>query len=311
MNPKVSIIMPVYNSEKFLKTAIDSVEKQTLQDVELICVDDGSTDNSLEILKKCSDSNPRIKVHSQKNQGSGSARNLALEYATGDFIVFLDSDDYYVDNTCLEKMYATAITKGVKVIGGLRQYDDNGVIKDANLYKELIKKHPDGSYVKYSDNQTDYHYTNYMYSRQLLVENNLKFPSYRRFQDPPFFVKTMIAAGIYYVIPTVTYCYRKSYKDIEWNEEKITGMLSGILDNIIISKNMQYYKLYWTCFQRINKEYAKVIRKYLSYESVDDILQTINEQIDLSLIRKNFPDCPSTYSIYVSKGHSDNLGNCI
>lgn len=89
--PKVSVIMPVYNTEKYVKGAIQSIRDQTLTDFELIVINDGSTDNSLHLIKTIPDS--RIRVFSQENAGQGAARNHGLQYARGEYIYFMDSDD--------------------------------------------------------------------------------------------------------------------------------------------------------------------------------------------------------------------------
>lgn len=90
---KVSVIMPVYNSAIYLKDALNSLKNQTLKEMEFICVNDGSTDNSLEILKKFARDDSRFKIINQKNQGTGKSRNNALKSAKGEYIAFMDSDD--------------------------------------------------------------------------------------------------------------------------------------------------------------------------------------------------------------------------
>ncbi|MFQ9316546.1 conserved hypothetical protein [uncultured Dysgonomonas sp.] len=97
--PKVSIIIPVYNTESFVEEAIKSVLVQTLTEIEVIVVDDGSTDSSLEIIKTLADTDSRIKVFSQENQGQSVARNLGLSIAKGQYIYFMDSDDMISQNT--------------------------------------------------------------------------------------------------------------------------------------------------------------------------------------------------------------------
>ena len=90
----ISIIVPVYNVEAYLPQCLDSLINQTYQDLEIICVNDGSTDGSLEILQKYQSKDKRIKVVSQKNQGLSGARNTGISQATGEWIMFVDSDDY-------------------------------------------------------------------------------------------------------------------------------------------------------------------------------------------------------------------------
>lgn len=98
MEPKVSIIMPIYNAEKFLPDTLNSVINQTFKNIEIICVDDGSTDNSVRILKEYSQKDSRIRILQQKNQYAGIARNNGLAHATGDYVMFLDSDDLFEKN---------------------------------------------------------------------------------------------------------------------------------------------------------------------------------------------------------------------
>lgn len=96
---KFSIVIPVYNSGKYLNECLDSVINQTFKDIEIICIDDGSTDNSLSILKEYEEKDKRIKVFSQEHRGVGAARNYGMELAKGEYINFLDSDDKISANT--------------------------------------------------------------------------------------------------------------------------------------------------------------------------------------------------------------------
>lgn len=105
--PSISIILPVFNGESYVRDTIDSILGQTFSDFELICVDDGSTDGSLKILESISASDPRVTVLTQKNQGPGAARNKGLDAATGSYVAMLDADDLYSENL-LEKLYSKA-----------------------------------------------------------------------------------------------------------------------------------------------------------------------------------------------------------
>ena len=101
---KITIVIPVYNTEKYLDQCIESVRGQRYQEWEIIAIDDGSTDASLEILKKYRELDSRITIHEQSNQGAGPARNYGIKNARGDYIAFLDSDDYWADERCLDKL---------------------------------------------------------------------------------------------------------------------------------------------------------------------------------------------------------------
>ncbi len=104
MIPKVSIIIPVYNVEKYLKECLNSVVNQTLKEIEIICVDDGSTDNSLSILEEYAKKDNRINLLKQENSGAGAARNKGLDSARGEYIYFLDSDDF-LELNAIEILY--------------------------------------------------------------------------------------------------------------------------------------------------------------------------------------------------------------
>ena len=92
--PKVSIIIPVFNVEMYLKECLDSVLGQTLKDIEVICVDDGSTDASPQMLREYAEKDERLKIIYQENKGAGTARNVGMKEARGKYLFFMDSDDY-------------------------------------------------------------------------------------------------------------------------------------------------------------------------------------------------------------------------
>jgi glycosyltransferase involved in cell wall biosynthesis len=116
---KVSVVIPVYNTEKYVAATLHSIMEQDLKDIEVIVVDDGSTDNSYTILKTISIQDNRIRLLQQRNQGQGAARNLGMKYATGEYIYFMDSDDLLSRNavmtSCLEIRLVNAI-KNAKLI---------------------------------------------------------------------------------------------------------------------------------------------------------------------------------------------------
>ena len=107
--PKVSVIIPVFNTEKYLRKCLNSVCNQTLKDIEIICVNDSSTDDSLEILKEYAAKDERIKlINFIENKGAAAARNAGIDIARGEYIGFVDCDDY-IDLDFYEKLYSKAI----------------------------------------------------------------------------------------------------------------------------------------------------------------------------------------------------------
>lgn len=125
--PKISVIIPVYNAEKYVKIAIQSILKQNFFDFEIICIDDGSIDNSLNICKREASYDDRIIVLEQKNQGVSSARNKGIKIAKGKYIIFLDSDDYYAENS-LNIMYKDIEEANVDAVIYNHFYDYDGKI---------------------------------------------------------------------------------------------------------------------------------------------------------------------------------------
>lgn len=113
--PSISVILPVFNGEDYILDTLDSILNQSFTDFELICVDDGSTDSSPQILEQISKRDPRVSVIAQSNQGPGAARNKGLDHASGTYVVMLDADDRY-SHTLLEKLYNRAVAVDADVV---------------------------------------------------------------------------------------------------------------------------------------------------------------------------------------------------
>ncbi|MDD4819459.1 MAG: glycosyltransferase [Flavobacteriales bacterium] len=141
--PIVSVIIPVYNTENYLREAIYSIENQSLTDIEIIAVNDGSTDSSLSILNEMAEKDPRIKVLSQKNAGQSTARNTGFDIATGRYVYFMDSDDI-LEHTALEKCFAKCEENNLDVVTfdaltfGKSGYFDDNHYKRCHLLKDTI-----------------------------------------------------------------------------------------------------------------------------------------------------------------------------
>lgn len=118
---KISVIIPVYNSVPWLRRCLESVICQTLKEIQVICIDDGSTDESPRILAEYEQKDNRIFVITQKNEGPSSARNRGLEMAEGKYIYFLDSDDW-IEHFCLEKAYTMAEANALDIVYLMDKY---------------------------------------------------------------------------------------------------------------------------------------------------------------------------------------------
>ena len=204
--PKISIIVPVYNAEKYLSQCLDSCINQTLKDIEIICIDDGSTDNSLQLLKDYAKKDKRIVVLTQSNQKQGAARNKALKQAKGDFVLFVDSDDYIREDTC-EKLYTHILSNQLDMLmfSGWNVDEKQKELKQNNYWQySYCPKNFSTTKFSFEDCKSFVHKLPVsaclcMYNRLFLVSNEIDFPEKVYFEDNVFFVKAitkMRQAGI-------------------------------------------------------------------------------------------------------------------
>lgn len=213
--PAISIVMPVYNAEPWLRDCLDSILAQIFTDWECICVDDGSNDGSPAILDEYASKDSRFRVIRQKNEGPGPARNHALDLAKGRFVCFMDPDDKYPSNSALEKLFAAVSGSGCDVAGGVVT-----LVSDSGESMGHAKSFGTGV-IPYRETQQQYNYQAYLFSRKLIEAEHIRFPNLRRRQDPPFFVAAMIAAGSCCYIPEPVYEYRlrTSRPKIDWTAD--------------------------------------------------------------------------------------------
>ena len=184
--PKVSVVIPVYNVEEYLGECLGSVLGQSLGDIEVLCVDDGSTDGSAKILANYAAKDTRVKVFRQANSGAAVARNRALDEATGEFVVFMDPDDYYPDNGVLEKLYRAVSESGCDMAAGMmrRVPEDDPRAAKFNAGFAMTKAFPHLGTVTLDEHQSPFRYTCYIYRHSFLDAQGIRFPTWRRFQDP-------------------------------------------------------------------------------------------------------------------------------
>jgi glycosyltransferase involved in cell wall biosynthesis len=260
---KISIIIPVYNAAAFIGESLESVRKQTLKELEIICINDGSTDKTEAIILEARQKDPRIVLLQQKNAGSGAARNHGLSVATGEYIAFLDGDDWYPEDTTLETLYKAASKNGVDIAGGsfVRHFADGRVMKKFDgIFSAYTFETRE--IVRFADYQFDYGYHRFLYKRAMLEEHRIDFPSYKRFQDPPFFVRAMIAAKTFYSIPDFVYAYRKGHQVIKWDPVRVEGVILGLTDNLLMSRAEGLLRLHNLTYVRFVTEFLDIILKH-------------------------------------------------
>ena len=213
----VSVIIPVYNVEKYLRQCLDSVCNQTLADIEIICVNDGSTDKSLDILKEYSEIDERITIISQENRGLAASRNVGLKNASGRYVYFLDSDDY-IDLECLEKLFKNAISNGSDaVLFKFQKVDDFKNVHKRGIEFRIDKIFGDIDYDDFTFTYGDVrrHVMNSafsaclkLYKREFIEQ--FEFPLGLNFEDVPVHVKVMLNAEKLSFVPEFLYYYRSN-----------------------------------------------------------------------------------------------------
>lgn len=259
----ISVIIPVYNSEKYLCRCLDSVIEQSLKDIEIICINDGSTDNSLYLLQKYSKQDDRLKIYNQENQGAGAARNKGMKLAAGKYIAFADPDDFYPDKDVLSDLYRAIENNKVNIAGG-------GLIEflpDLRYRKEYaeqeLKTFKKDCIVKYSDYQYDYFFQRFIYSRKFLIQHEIEFPLYRRQQDIVFFVKAMIKAKKFYALKRTSYCYRVDYKLKLRSKQEMAETVE--VTQALLHMCREY---------KLRKLYNRILKRYI-FQKIEQILVEI------------------------------------
>lgn len=200
-NIKVSVVMPIYNAYNYLRPAIDTVLGQTLTEIELICVDDGSTDNTLEVLKEYQAADSRVRIVTENNAGPSIARNKGLSRARGRYVMFLDADDFY-DANMLEKLYNLAERDRLDIaVCKFDIYNTKKAKYEDNIRSDHGEIFEEGKVVSHSDypdvilSCTTGYIWNKLFLKEFLVEKKLAFdPELRVFEDTHFVVTALSLA---------------------------------------------------------------------------------------------------------------------
>lgn len=293
LNPKVSIIVPVYNSEKYLEECLDSLINQTLKDIEIICVDDGSTDSSPEILKLYSKVDERIKIITQENKDVGAARGAGLKIAKGEYIAFCDNDDWLVMDA-LEKVYGTAKSND----------SDISIFKVVFYYQDTDSYYYPPSYdlKTYFDEGIDFNNFTFkaidikdqvlnnafapwfkIYKSEFLNSYDFYFKENITYPDVPFHVQVLLRAKNISYCDEYLYYYRRDHPEstllISSKNDRIFDIFQIIdeVDNFLLENNLKEdYKKEFSIFvlnqmnywfnkshPDIREDFYKLAKKYI------------------------------------------------
>ena len=283
--PKISLIIPVYNTEKFLERALKSVEKQTFKYFETIIVNDGSTDKSYQIIEKFAQNNENVTVITQENQGLSAARNAGIKKARGEYIAFLDSDDFLTP-TFLSSLYRLASKNNADIACCAYKlyYDKSGF----NIYmpftaktKVYSKRQALGKLVS---DITFHHFAwNKIYRRTLFTEHNIYFPS-MYYEDISTTPKLFFFANKVAVTSRPLYFYRRHPSSMiaSMTDKKINDFIKslGIMRNCLELHNVyKYYKLRFLLYAyRLKIEvFYCIFREHLAKSSLKGFLLNLKK----------------------------------
>lgn len=271
-SPKISVIIPIHNSALYLRRCLNSVCNQTLSDIEIICIDDCSTDESAEILQEYK--NLTI-LRFGKNQGSAAARNAALAIAKGEYLAFVDSDDE-IDLNFLEKLYEKAIEKNADIVKGQAieiAYDG--------------KKNP----VKQIGENNKFLFLAYwwtaIYRRSMLLENNINFSTQHVLgEDLLFLNRSIIAAKNLHLVNDVFYYYhrREDSGDAKILDEK--KMKSGLEIHELIARNINLHLASSDFVYSVIFHHLILCCFYLSLKSADKNLKQLCAQAAINIFKQ-------------------------
>lgn len=259
--PLVSIVIPVFNVEKYLSECLDSVISQNYDNLEIICVNDGSTDNSYRILERYQKGDQRIVLINQNNLGLAAARNTGLRFANGSFVMFVDSDDW-IEKNAVTAVYRAFDDDDVDIVcyGAMYRYEDkHEPDKIAMRYKYDVKKKPEGGWI------TKVSITAWakMYRTDFLRRNKLEFQDGLYYEDNPFFWECVSSAKKIALSKEILYNYRIRSNSIMSNsKKKIMGMaihyiygLNAIYDRWVANGYLRKNRL---LFQWLFEDYVRL-----------------------------------------------------
>ncbi len=296
--PKVSLIVPVYNVEKYLEKCLNSLVNQTLEDIEIIVVNDGTKDNSQKIIDKYTKKYPKkVKGYIKENGGVSSARNYGLKYASGEYIAFVDSDDY-VELDMYEKMYNKAISENFDIVACdlFYVYDDKKVEAFSNLNNDIFTQEE----IKQSMINIYPSAWNKIYKKDLF-KHKIYFKDRVWFEDVEFLYRLISKVNSIGVVHEKFYNYvQRAGAITKTFDDRIFHYIdnwNGILDYYKKNKIYDEYKLELEyCYVRYL--YATFIKSASNFTDKKLYEEAVNKAIEN--VKTNFPNYRKNKYFYKS-----------
>ena len=284
-NPIFSVIVPIYNVEKYMEKCIRSIQAQKFTQFEIICVDDCGSDSSIEIVKKFAQEDKRIKIiQHEKNKGLGGARNTGLKNAKGKYVLFVDSDDW-LHADCLGMVFNKFLETNLNTIWFKANiwWENLNKLTDMCIFPHYAE-YPEGFLQLDENNLIDFplYSWNKAYNRNFLIKNNLYWPENIIFEDVEFYFKTFIKDSEIYIINTPLYFYRR----------RDNSIISSCIENSNNAKALfevvkNVYKFlqengYWEKYQKAFYQYVKdTVIMFKAYPEIQkELLPYINDMLN-------------------------------
>lgn len=291
---KVSIIVPCYNADATIQRCIESLKAQTFKNIEVLLIDDGSKDNTKKIILKNIENNPKFKYIYKENGGVSSARNLGIDKATGEYLSFIDSDDY-VDRNFIESLYNSLI-----------EYDvDFAITNVKRIYKNKI------SYNKVVNPSDIYKYTapwNKLYKKELFDDYNLKFPEGIWYEDVSVSSKVnLIAANNYVVDDNYFYNYVQNnnslihtYDDRIFDIYKILDDVEKFYKDNNLSKDLKpYIEFLYIYHVLVGTIFRASFHNDFNKQMIKDIILKVESKYPNWSKNIHIKDLPISFKLYL------------
>ncbi len=282
--PEISVIIPVYNVKKYIRECLDSVLAQDVG-LEVICIDDGSTDGSWGVLEEYASADERVSIACQPNSGAAAARNRGISLARGRYLSFIDPDDYYPDASTLSRLLKAAQRESALMCAGsLVLVDEGGNPNEYAIRRDAFYTFTKEGFRDFSEYNEDYGWIRFLYDRALFDDYLLRFPEILHYEDPVFFLRAAKAAARFYALPEPVYCYRVGYKERSWPESHARDLLWGIQENLGITQELGWDALYSKIVSRLDGEFYDAIHRNRNDEEVIFRLAQIQSSLDFGRI---------------------------
>jgi glycosyltransferase involved in cell wall biosynthesis len=328
---KISIIIPVYNAEKYLRQCLDSAVNQTLKDIEIICVDDCSTDGSYAILQEYAAKDSRFVILKQeKNQGQAPTRNKGLDNANGEFIMFMDNDDWLEPDAC-ELCYnqITENNNDVVIFGFNKYFEKYGILKPVTKSIKPFLKLENKNAIDLSTLNERFIVSCFIwtliYRRELIEKHNMRFSNLSPYEDNKFFIEVFIHSKTISVLNKFLYNYRViNTSNTFSNPKKILNFYKAKTDNIslidkynvsetfkkaifqyTIRSSVYWYNRYTQIFPRTEKSFYNSVRDILMSLDKEYVEKEIHPELDEYIYEQYKYFIENTYSQHL-KNKNDN-----